>query len=321
MMQTFHSPSAIPDSFGPSAVTIGKFDGVHAGHRAVIDRLRATATERGLDAAVVTFDRHPLSVLRPELCPVALVSVEQKLDLLASTGLDATLVLEFTRELSDLSPDDFVRSILVAGLHAAIVLVGEDFRFGAKGAGNVETLRELGRQYGFDVQVIEDVAPDGTRRVSSTWIRDLLAEGRVAEATDLLGSAPSIRSVVVPGEQRGRTLGYPTANLAPNSEGLIPADGVYAARLTVDGIDYPAAVSVGNNPTFEGVPDKQVEAHLIDQKLDLYGKTVTLSFVDYVRAMRKFAGADELAAQMVLDEQHIRTVLGVPPKNEASPAL
>lgn len=313
-MLTWFSPADVPTGFGPSAVTIGKFDGVHAGHRAVIEQLRAVAAERELVATVVTFDRNPLSLLRPEVCPDALVSQSQKLDLLAGAGVEATLTLTFDRAFSEISPEEFIRSVLVDSLHASVVLVGSDFRFGARGAGTVAMLQEAGEASGFEVIVIDDVTPDGERRASSTWVRELLAEGRVDEAATLLGGLPTIRSVVVHGEQRGRTLGYPTANLSPDIEGFIPADGVYAAWLTADGTRYPAAVSIGNNPTFEGVPEKQVEAHAIDQKLDLYDHTVEVSFVKYIRGMRKFSGADALAEQMGRDESEIRGVLGVPPR-------
>lgn len=313
-MLSWNSPADVPADFGPSAVTIGKFDGVHAGHRAVIDQLRAVAAERGLVPTVVTFDRNPLSLLRPEICPDALVSQAQKLELLSDAGVAATLTLTFDRALSELPAEDFIRGILVDALHARVVLVGSDFRFGAKGAGNVALLEEVGREAGFEVVVIADVTPDGERRASSTWVRELLAEGKVDEAASLLGTLPTIRSVVVHGEQRGRTLGYPTANLSPDIEGYIPADGVYAAWLTVDGKRYPAAVSIGNNPTFEGVPEKQVEAHAIDQKLDLYDKVAEVSFVKFIRGMRKFSGADALAEQMGVDEAKIREILGVPPK-------
>jgi riboflavin kinase/FMN adenylyltransferase len=311
---TFTTPDGIPADFGPSAVTVGKFDGVHGGHRAVIQQLTALAADRGLVPAVVTFDRNPLSLLRPELCPPPLVSNNQKLELLAGAGVEATLMVRFDEALRDLPAEAFVRDILVEALHARLVLVGADFRFGAGGGGTVALLRELGELHGFETVVIDDVALDGDRRVSSTWVRELLAEGRVEEAARLLGALPSIRSTVVPGEQRGRTLGYPTANLSPDIEGYIPADGVYAAWLLVDDIRYPAAVSIGNNPTFEGVPDKQVEAHAIDAKLDLYGSRVELQFVKYIRGMRKFPGADALAEQMRADEQQIRIVLGVPPR-------
>jgi riboflavin kinase / FMN adenylyltransferase len=310
-MLTFFSAAEVPAGFGPSAVTIGKFDGVHGGHRAVIERLRAVAGERGLEPVVVTFDRHPMSLLRPEACPETLVSNDQKRELLAQTGIAATLILTFDRELSELSAEDFVTSIVVDALHARVVLVGADFRFGAKGVGTVALLKELGRAHDFEVMVIEDVTPGGQRRVSSTWIRELLAEGRVDEAAALMGSLPTVRGVVVHGQNRGRSLGIPTANLSPQIEGYVPADGVYAAWLTTNGARYPAAVSVGNNPTFEGVPDKQVEAHLLDQELQLYGETVEIAFVARVRAMEKFADAGALAAQMQLDVRNIAEILGV----------
>lgn len=300
---------AVPTGFGPSAVTIGKFDGVHGGHRAVIARLKAIAADRGLRSAVVTFDRNPLSLLRPEDCPLSLSSTAQKLELLADTGIDAALMVTFDREFAALPPEDFVRSILVDALRAQVVFVGSDFRFGARGAGTVDTLRELGVAGGFEVIVVDDVAPTGERRVSSTWVRELLEEGRVREAADLLGALPTIRAEVVHGAERGRTLGYPTANLSREVEGFVPADGVYAAWLTVRGVRYPAAVSVGNNPTFGGVPEKQVEAHALDQSFDLYGQLVEVAFVEYVRGMRKFSGAEALAEQMRADEQRVRGIL------------
>jgi len=313
-VQVFRSPAEVPADFGPSVVTIGKFDGVHAGHRAVLQRLVTLAKERGLLSAVVTFDRNPLSLLRPEVCPDALLSNDQKLEMLAESGIAATLMAAFDRPFSELSPESFVSTVLVDALHASAVLAGSDFRFGARNSGDITLLRELGATRGIEVVVIDDLARDGGRRVSSTWVRELLAEGRVAEAATLLGRLPSIRSIVVHGEQRGRTLGYPTANLSPQIEGYIPADGVYAAWLVVDGTKYPAAVSIGNNPTFEGVPDKQVEAHAIDASLDLYDRVVEIEFVEYVRGMRKFSGADALAEQMASDETRVRGVLGVPPK-------
>ena len=313
-MQFFDSLAAVPADFGPSAVAIGKFDGVHSGHRAVIAALGDAARDRGLTATIVTFDRHPLSVLRPEACPEPLLSNAQKVERLAETGVDATLMVEFDRPFSQLSPEEFVRGILVDALHARLVFVGSDFRFGARGAGTVELLTELGATAGFEVRLIDDVVATGERRASSTWVRELLAEGRVVEATAVLGHEPSIRSVVVHGVQRGRELGYPTANLSPAIEGYIPADGVYAAWLTVGGVKHGAAVSIGNNPTFEGVPEKQVEAHVLDANLDLYDATVELSFVEYIRGMRKFSGMEALAEQMSLDEQQIRGILGYPPR-------
>ncbi len=313
-MRIFTSLSDVAADFGPSVVTIGKFDGVHEGHRAMVHRLRTTAAARGLASVVVTFDRNPLSLLRPEVCPEPLVSTEQKLDLLAATDPDATLVLTFDRSLAEETPEEFVRTVLVEPLRAAVVLVGADFRFGAKGAGSVETLIELGATHGFEVLVVDDVTAVDGRRVSSSWIRELLSEGRVAEAARLLGAPHTIRGTVVHGHQRGRQLGYPTANLSREVDGFVPADGVYAAWLTARDIRYPAAVSIGNNPTFEGIVDRQIEAHAIDAAFDIYDEVVDVSFVEYIRGMRKFPGPDELAVQMGADEDQIRTILGVPPK-------
>lgn len=308
-MRVFDRVSDIPDGYGPSAVTIGKFDGVHSGHRAVIARLREVAAGRGLASTVITFDRNPLELIAPDRCPASLVSNGQKLDLLAGTGVDATLMVAFDRALADLSPDDFVHRILVDRLHAEAVLVGSDFRFGARGAGDVAMLRELGARYGFEVVLIDDVRPEHGRRVSSTWIRELLAEGDVAHAALLLGHVPTVRGVVVHGAARGRELGFPTANLSSESEGLVPADGVYAGWLTDGGRRYPAAISVGNNPTFEGVPQKQVEAYVIDRELDLYGHTVEVAFAERIRGMVAYAGIEPLIAQITADVEEARHIL------------
>jgi len=318
-VQVYTNPADVPSSVAPSAVAIGKFDGVHAGHRRVIGALLEVAAEKKLSAVAVTFDRHPLALLNPEKCPVPLVSNDQKVELLADTGLDATLMLTFDRELSEMAPADFVRTILVEALGAKVVLVGSDFRFGAKGSGTAGSLVEFGRELGFEVRLVDDVRVTANafgeepRRASSTWIRELLSKGLITEAATLLGHLPAIRSVVVPGAQRGRELGYPTANLSPDLEGFVPTDGVYAAWLTVEGERYGAAVSIGNNPTFEGVPDRQVEAHVLDAKIDLYGKLVELAFVDYIRPMSRFDNADALVTQMGRDEQRIRELLGYPP--------
>ena len=309
-MMVFDAIDAVPADFGPSAVTIGKFDGVHSGHRRVISDLRSIAAENALTATVVTFDRHPLALLNPALCPPPLVSNQQKIELLADFGVGATLVLPFTRALSELPPDVFVRSILVDALHARIVLVRSDFRLGAGGKGDVRMLRELGATHGFEVRLVDDVLAAEGRRASSTWIRELLAAGRVSEAGALLGYEPTVRSIVVHGEKRGRELGYPTANLSPDLEGLVPGDGVYAAWATIGEDRFAAAVSVGNNPTFDGVPEKRVEAHFLDQDLDLYGRTIEVAFVEYIRGMSKFDSIDELVTQMGLDSARARDILG-----------
>jgi len=313
-MEVFDGPAAVPAGVGPSAVTVGKFDGVHRGHRAIVAQLRELADEHGLSAVVVTFDRNPLSVVQPEAAPPSVASGRQNAELLGAAGVDALLVLTFDEDRRHQDAEDFVREVLVGALHAQAVLCGADFRFGAGGAGDLDLLRRLGAELGFAVVLIDDVRADGgTGRISSTRIRDLLTAGRVAEATELLGRLPAIRSVVVGGDQVGRELGYPTANLDPaRIEGLVPADGVYACWAIVDGMAYGAAVSIGNNPTFDGVPDHQVEAHLFDESLDLYGRTIELRFVAYVRPMLKFDGVDELVAALRQDDATIRAILARP---------
>jgi len=309
-MKTLNGVDSVPSDWPASAVCIGKFDGVHAGHRAVIDDLKAIAAREQLTAVVVTFDRHPLALLSPATCPSALVSAEQKLTLLAETGVDATLLLEFNHALSSLPPREFVERILVTALHARFVLVGRDFRFGAGGAGDVDLLRDLGMEFGFEVRTIDDVKPDGERRVSSTWIRELLGTGAVNAAGQLLAHPPTVRGVVVHGAARGRELGFPTANLSADSEGLIPADGVYAGWLTDAGRRYPAAISVGNNPTFDGVAQKQVEAYVLDEvDLDLYDHVVDVSFVERIRGMVAYSGIDPLIAQIRDDVVRVRSIL------------
>jgi riboflavin kinase/FMN adenylyltransferase len=313
MAMTYYTSLAeLPSDFGPSAVTIGKFDGMHDGHREVVDELKAEADDRGLVSTVLTFDRNPLALLHPAEYPLSLMSLAQKREALEATGIDALVVIEFDRAFSELTPEEFVQQVLVDATHAALVLVGENFRFGHDGAGTVQRLAELGREHGFEVRSIPQVKPDGTRVISSSWIRTLLTDGEITEATQLLGHRPSVRGLVVRGEQRGRRMGYPTANLAEDLEGFVPADGVYAAIATIDGVEMPAAVSVGDNPTFTGVRAKQVEAHILDANLDLYGKTIEVAFVQFMRPMVKFTGVPALVEQMHRDEDDIRRVLGVP---------
>lgn len=314
-MIVFRDPSEVPADFGPSVVAIGKFDGVHVGHRAIIERMRVDAAAVGAKTVAVTFDRNPLEILRPELCPENVVATDRKVQLLAELDLDATLVLTFDRALASLAAEDFVRSILVDALHVVTVLVGRDFRFGRGGAGTPELLRELGPTYGFTVDVIDDVHPDGEqRRVSSTWIRELLAAGDVVEAAKALGRPVAVTGEVVHGLKRGRELGFPTANLSELIDALAPADGVYAGWLEDHdtGIRHPAAISVGTNPTFDDVERRQVEAHVLDASgLDLYGHRVTVEFTDHLRGMVAFEGMDALIAQIAADVAEARTRLGL----------
>ncbi|WP_026378411.1 bifunctional riboflavin kinase/FAD synthetase [Agromyces italicus] len=310
-MKTFKGLAAVPHGFGPSAVTIGKFDGVHRGHREVITRLREIAAAEHLATTVVTFDRNPLALLAPDKCPESLVSVRQKLELLATTGVDATVLLPFDRALASVPATEFVERVLVDTLQAKAVLVGGDFRYGARGAGDVALLVDLGARFGFTVEVVDDVDLEGERRVSSTWVRELLAAGDVRRATELLGHTPTVSGIVVHGAARGRELGFPTANLTPESEGLIPADGVYAGWLTDAGTRYPAAISVGDNPTFEGVPKKQVEAYVLDRELDLYDHVVDVEFVDRIRGMVAFTSIPALIDTIRDDVDRTRGILGI----------
>ncbi len=312
-MRIYTALAEIPADFGPSAVTVGKFDGVHRGHERMIDTLLAEARRDSLVPTVLTFDRNPLSVLAPAACPPSLVSNEQKLELLEQLGVEVTVMLTFDRAFSENSAEAFVEDVLVAALHSTIVYVGPDFRYGRGGKGDVGLLEEIGRRDGFEVRHFP-IVESGNRRVSSTWVRELLAAGDVAAASRLLGRFPTVRGAVVRGEQRGRSLGFPTANLSPDSEGLIPADGVYAAWAIVDGLRYPAAVSIGNNPTFDGVADRQVEAHLLGQDFeridpDLYGSRIEVQFVERIRGMAAFDGIDELVAEISADVERAAAIL------------
>jgi riboflavin kinase/FMN adenylyltransferase len=312
MMLTFDGLASVPAGFGPSAVTIGKFDGVHLGHRGVLAQLRSLAADRELQPVVVTFDRHPFALLRPEDCPKSLVSNEQRSALLAEAGIAATLVLQFDRVLSELTPAEFVERILCNAVDARLVLAGADFRFGHRGAGRIDTLRELGQRFGFEVVLIDDVQV-GDVRVSSTTIRELLAGGKARAAARLLGRYPRVRSTVVRGDAIGREIGFPTANLDPTMEGFLPADGVYAAWAWIDGVRFGAAVSIGNNPTFDGIPAHRTEAHLLDTSIDAYGKSIELDFVEYLRPMARFDGLDPLVAALSADVERIRTILAAEP--------
>ena len=309
-MKIYRALDEVPAQAG-TAVTIGKFDGMHLGHRRMIDLVREQAAERGLTSTVLTFDRHPFALLRPDACPLSLVSNEQKLELLADAGVDQTLMIEFTREFSGLEPAEFVRTVLIEALHTKLVVVGPDYRFGKGAAGTIADLERLGAEWGFDLMVMDAVTAGPAERVSSTRIRALLDEGNVRDAGDLLGRPPAVRGVVVRGAQRGRVLGFPTANLSPEHEGFVPADGVYAGWLVAGdgGERMPAAISVGNNPTFEGVPHKQVEAHVLDRDLDLYGATVEVLFLDRVRGMEKFDSLDELVSAIAVDVTRVRELL------------
>jgi riboflavin kinase / FMN adenylyltransferase len=314
-MQRWQGPAEVPDDWGASVVTIGTFDGVHRGHQQVVSRAVQAAADRGLPVVVVTFDPHPDEVVRPGSHPPFLCTARRRSELLAGLGVDAVCVIPFTYEFSQLSPDEFVQMVLADRLHAALVVVGEDFRFGHKAAGDVALLAELGEKYDFAVSGVPLLTEDGVR-ISSTEIRAKLAEGDVAGAAHDLGRLHRVEGVVVRGHQRGRALGFPTANLETLPHTAIPADGVYAGWLAVidlaDGSEterWPAAISVGTNPTFGG-RERIVEAYALDRDdLDLYGAHVAVDFLERLRPTVKFDSAEALVDQMHQDVADARVLL------------
>lgn len=309
-MHIITDPAKFPEALRPSAITIGKFDGVHAGHMALINRVIAAAQRQQCATVVVTFDRHPMELFAPERAPKPIMSLEYRMRLLAQTGVDAVIVLPFTRELSELSPEEFIAKLLCEQLGMRALVIGDDFRFGHRGAGDVNLLRERSAELGFALDVVSDVTEGDGVRASSSLVRALLADGDVQRAATILQRNHTVRGTVVHGAKRGRELGFPTANLSPRDlEGFIPADGVYAGYLHVDERMYPAAISIGNNPTFDGVPQQQIEAYVLDETLDLYGKLVTVEFVDRVRPMVKFDSLDALIEGIRDDVRRVRELL------------
>jgi riboflavin kinase/FMN adenylyltransferase len=313
-MHRWQGLADVPDNWGSSVVTIGVFDGVHRGHQRIVEHARQAAATLALPVVVMTFDPHPDEVVRPGSHPPLLSTVRRRSQLLAGLGVDAVCVIGFTLEFSRLSPDEFVRAVLVDRLHAARVVVGENFRFGHKAAGDVALLAELGEKYDFTAEGVPLLAEDGAT-ISSTSIRVRLAAGDVAGAAHDLGRPHRAEGVVVRGHQRGRALGFPTANLETLPHTAIPADGVYAgwlAELDSDGSElqrWPAAISVGTNPTFDG-RERTVEAYALNRDdLDLYGAHMAVDFAERLRPTLRFASADELIAQMHDDVDDARRLL------------
>jgi riboflavin kinase/FMN adenylyltransferase len=298
-----------------SVITIGAFDGVHLGHAAVVAQVRRAASELGARSVVVTFDRHPASVVRPESAPRLLTDLPTKLELLADTGLDATVVLRFDEARSHESARDFVQEVLVDALATRAVVIGEDFHFGRHREGNVALLRQLGPEFDFEVQPVALVErPDGVDEpVSSTAIRRSLAGGEVDVAARLLGHLYEARGPVVTGDMRGRLLGFPTANVEVPNAMCHPADGVYAGwYVRPDGTVHPCAINLGRRPTFyEHADHSLLEAHLLDFSGDLYGEPARVRFQSFLRSERKFDGIDALIAQLKHDIESARRILGV----------
>jgi riboflavin kinase/FMN adenylyltransferase len=322
-VRIWRSLDDVPADLGRTVVVIGNFDGVHLGHQHVIRNARQVADADGLHVVAVTFDPHPIAVLRPEHAPLALTDIDRRCLLLADAGVDDVLVLPFSREIAAWTPQEFVDRVIVGALHASTVVVGGNFRFGARAAGDVNMLVEAGRAQDFRV---EGIALDGGPQVwSSTYVRTCLAGGDVEGAAEALGRPYAVVGPVVRGERRGRELGYPTANV-PTRGLAAPADGVYAGWLTVldpatgramqgvtEADPMPAAISVGTNPTFDGERERRVEAYVLDRTdLELYDELVEISFVARIRGMVKFEGVEALIETMAQDVVRTRELLGPP---------
>ncbi|MEU5878380.1 bifunctional riboflavin kinase/FAD synthetase [Spirillospora sp. NPDC047279] len=311
-MRRWHGLDEVPADWGRSVITIGVFDGVHRGHQRIVGSAAEGARERGLKSVVITFDPHPDEVVRPGTHPPLLSSTKRRIQLLEGLGTDAVVVVPFTLELSKVGPDEFVQSVLVDRLHAAHVIVGEDFRFGHKAKGDVALLKELGEKYDFTAEGVPLVANGD--KISSTGIRTRLEAGEVEEAGHALGRPHRVEGVVVRGHQRGRQLGFPTANLETLPHTAIPADGVYAGWLVCDsdrypGFRWPAAISIGTNPTFEGAGERTVEAYALDRDdLDLYGEHMAVDFQARIRDTLKFDSIEALIEEMHRDVARAREI-------------
>ena len=304
-----------------TAVTIGAYDGVHTGHRKVIAEVRRLAVERNLTSAVLTFDRHPASVVRPGSAPLLLADIDQKLEQLATTGVDMTLVLSFDEKRAGESADSFIRDVLVDGMGIGLVVVGEDFHFGHQRLGNVAMLREAGAELGFEVVGMDLVGPDGLpardhEQVYSTFIRRALSRGDMERANSMLGRPYEVRGMVGRGDRRGRELGFPTANVRVDPSVLLPEDGVYAGWYEREnGAVFPAAISLGTRPQFYEDGALLLEAHLLDVGgpdsggPDLYDEIARVRFVGRLRGQRRFDGLDSLVDQLHRDVADTRSAL------------
>jgi riboflavin kinase / FMN adenylyltransferase len=311
---------ATPADLGRTVVTVGMYDGVHRGHQKLIGAAVSRARSMRRPCLLLTFDPHPAEVVRPGSHPAILTSLDRKAELVAELGVDAMCVLPFTEEFSRLSPETFTHSVLVEQLHAAQVVVGENFTYGHKAAGTVETLRAEGRRFGFAVEGIalaEEASDGGEVTISSTYVRACVAAGDMASAARALGRPHRVDGIVVRGDRRGREMGYPTANVESQPFTAIPADGVYAGRLVTrdprSGASlqrFPAAISVGSNPTFQG-SRRTVEAYVLDYDGDLYGEHVGVEFAERLRPMAAFPDVGALLEAMAKDVSDTRQILGM----------
>jgi len=323
-VQRWRGLTDLPGGWGRCVVTIGVFDGVHRGHQALIRRTVEMAQERGVPSVVLTFDPHPSEVIRPGSHPAQLTTLRRKAELVEQLGVDVFAVLPFTAELSRVPAHEFVHEILVDKLHAAAVIVGQNFSFGAKAAGDIETLRTLGKRFGFvafgaDLQGAtlpgDNTGSQAQTEItySSTYIRSCIDAGDVVAAGDALGRPHRLEGIIVRGAGRGRDLGYPTANLSTTRFAAVPADGIYSCWFTRSGGSgepLAAAVSVGTNPTFSG-RERTVEAFVLDTDEDLYGQHVALDFVGRLRGQIKFDSSADLVKRMDIDVRETRRMLGL----------
>lgn len=318
-MRRWRGLETTPADLGRTVVTIGMYDGVHRGHQKLIGAAVARARAMRRPCLLLTFDPHPAEVIRPGSHPAILTAMDRKAELVSELGVDAMCVLPFTQEFMRLSPETFTHTVLVEHLHAAEVVVGENFTYGHKAAGTVATLTEEGRRFGFAVEGVSlaNLAEDdGGVSISSTYVRACVAAGDMVAAAQALGRPHRVDGIVVRGDRRGKALGYPTANVETPRFTAIPADGVYAGRLvlrdprTGDSKEaFPAAISVGSNPTFEG-SRRTVEAFVLDFDADLYGEHVGIEFVERLRPMAAFDRIEDLLAEMAEDVARTREILG-----------
>ena len=314
-MQRWRGTQTAPGGWGRAVATIGVFDGVHRGHQQIIGHTVKRAGELGVQSVVLTFDPHPSEVVRPGSHPAVLTDPARKAELIEALGVDVLCVIPFTHAYSRLSPEAFVHDALVEHLHTALIVVGENFRFGHKAAGDLELLRRLGRTFGFGVEGAPLVADEGTV-FSSTYIRACVDAGDVVAAARALGRPHRLDGVVIRGDQRGRELGFPTANLLTPPNAAVPADGIYAALLIRgDRVPRAASVSIGTNPTFSG-KERRVEAFVLDFEGDLYGERVSLDFVARLREQRTYTGIEPLIAQIEEDVVQTRQVLANAPMRD-----
>lgn len=306
-MQRWRGLEAVPPGWGRCVVTVGVFDGVHRGHRQLIARAVERAHERGLPAVVVTFDPHPAELIRPGTHPARLSTLDRRAELVAEAGADVFCVIPFTEALSRMAPAGFAHEVLVDRLHAAVVVVGSNFTFGHRAEGDVGSLAELGRRFGFACEAL-DLVSDHDVTFSSTYIRSCIDAGAVRDAAHALGRWHRVDGVIVHGHKRGRDLGYPTANVASPPHTAIPADGVYAGWFRIGDRRLMGAVSVGTNPTFSGRV-RTVEVYVLDVDENFYGHEVGVEFVERLRGQEHYDGIEALVAQMGRDVATCREIL------------